>query len=346
MVDADVLDVDAAGSRRRRTAGPARPGGRARRRTPTRWPGPGRRACPGWPACRRPRARADRRERVAVARRRPRRSGRRAGRGTSPRSSSTASALAPTICCHMAGSLPATRVTSRTPWPDSARWPSGASASCPATRAASRCGRCEVRATARSCSSGGSRTRTAPHSAASSSTSADRAGVGRGVGGDRPGSAVEERRARGQRSGPLAAGHRVRPDVPSQEVGLHGRGDLVQRPGLHAAHVGDDRVGLGQRADAAPRRAGRAARPRRRAGDGPPAATGRPAPRPEAVRTCSGETSESSTSRPARRQASADRGAEQSGADDEHRPAQRGHRSSGTERTRVRSLRSDAAPCR
>ncbi len=79
---------------------------------------------------------------------------------------------------------------------------------------------------------------------------------------------------------------------------------------------------------------------------GPRARRDDPAPRPEAVRTCSGETSLSSTSRPARRAASA--------IDVPRRPvpttrsgpvSEVGH-ASGTERTRVRSLRSDAAPCR
>ena len=67
------------------------------------------------------------------------------------------------ICCHSRGSPAATRVTSRTPWPDSDRWAAGASASAPAISAATTWGTWEVRATAASCSSGLKKNGVAPH---------------------------------------------------------------------------------------------------------------------------------------------------------------------------------------
>ena len=88
----------------------------------------------------------------------------------------SATVLAVTICSHSPGSPAATRVTSRTPCPDSARCSRGASVSRPAATAASRCGRCEVRATAWSCSSGENVTGVAPHSRASSVTASTASG--------------------------------------------------------------------------------------------------------------------------------------------------------------------------
>ena len=132
---------------------------------------------------------------------------------TSPSRRSTAAALPVTICSHSAGSPPATRVTSRTPCPESARCSGGASASRPATSTASRCGRWEVRATATSCSSGAISSAVAPH-VRQGDHGVDRLRAGACVRDDRPRAAVEERRRRGQRAGPLAARHRVRPDVP------------------------------------------------------------------------------------------------------------------------------------
>ena len=137
------------------------------------------------------------------------------------------------------GSPAATRVTSRTPWPDSARWPDGASTRLPAARAASRCGTCEVRATAASCSTGLSRSGTAPATRASSSTRSTTAGSAVVVRRDRPRTSVEQRGGRRERTGPLAAGHRVAADVPLEAGGA---GQLGQRAGLHAADVGDDGV--------------------------------------------------------------------------------------------------------
>ena len=86
--------------------------------------------------------------------RRPRSSGRRGRRAPPPAGRARRSALDSRICCHSAGSLAATRVTSRTPCPERARCSGGAAASRPATRTAARWGRCEIRATARSCSAG------------------------------------------------------------------------------------------------------------------------------------------------------------------------------------------------
>ena len=58
------------------------------------------------------------------------------------------------------------------------------------------------------------------------------------------GPAVEERGAGGERSGPLAAGHRVAADVP---LDAGQTGHLGERAGLDAAHVGHHRVGARQR---------------------------------------------------------------------------------------------------
>ena len=159
---------------------------------------------------------------------------------TSPSSRSTAAAFPVTICSHRAGSPPATRVTSRTPCPESARCSGGASASRPATSTASRCGTWEIRATATSCSSGAISSGVAPHSRARARTVSTAAGPGAGVRRDRPRAAVEQRRGRGERAGPFGARHRVRPDVPLQAGRL---GDHAERRALDAAHIGDDGVG-------------------------------------------------------------------------------------------------------
>ena len=143
---------------------------------------------------------------------------------TSSSSAVSASVLAVTICCHSSGSPAATRVTSRTPCPDSARCSRGASVSRPAATAASRCGRCEVRATAWSCSAGEKVTGVAPHSRASSVTCATASGRRGVVRGDRPGPAVEQRRRRRERPGPLAAGHRVAADVATDVLRGQRRG--------------------------------------------------------------------------------------------------------------------------
>ena len=264
-------------ARRRRRAGPARPGGRGSTRTPTRWPAPGRRACPGWPACRRRRASAGRAARPAPpsrpprSARRARRAPRRAARGRRPRWRRRS---APTA----AGSLPATRVTSRTPCPESARCASGASASRPATRTASRCGRCEVRATARSCSSGCELDHGRPADLGEGDDQRHGGRVAPGVRGDGPRPAVEQRRAGRQRAGALAAGHRVRADVPRQGGGVHRAGQLAQRRRLHRADVGHHGLASRSAPRRRPRRGGRAGRRRRRAAARPPAR--RDGPRP------------------------------------------------------------------
>ena len=202
-----------------------------------------------------------------------------------------------------------------------------------------------MRATARSCSSGGSRTSTAPHRSASSSTSATAAGSALGwavTAQGRP-SKSAALAARGPERSLPAIGcdptyRRRTSGSTAAATSCSGRDftlptsvTTASRPGERAdehlaeqvgRHGHDDQLGAVLRLD---RAAG--AEPRggpdvlgRDVGEqhveaGPPAGQG-------------------------------DRGAEEAGADDEHRPAQRGHRASGTERTRVRSLRSDAAPWR
>ena len=306
VVDVDVLDVDARLARRRRTAGPARRGGRARRRRPTRVGA--RRAA----VLARDRAGAGdaRGQQLAEHGRGRRRSRRRCSdvelaRGPRASRPCSAPALAVTICCHSAGSPAATRVTSRTPWPgqrEVARRAPRRAGRRPAT--ASRCGRCEVRATAWSCSSGVTRPATAPQTAASASTSATAPAGEPACGRDRPRPAVEQRGAGGQRAGPLAAGHRVAADVAAQRR----RRACARRPrsglGLDAADVGDHGVACGAAPRRSRRRGGRAGpRPR-------PAAAGRRRrrrgrrPSPEAVRTCSAVDVASAAPRcPARRQA-------------------------------------------
>ena len=176
-----------------------------------------------------------------------------------------------------------------------------------------------------------------------------RAGRGRRVRRDRPGAAVEQGGGGGQRAGALAARHRVAADVPLDAGDARDRasGPVLMLPtsvttAPPASAARDHRAEVvGRHRDHDQLRA-------RRSG-----VRGRPAPRPEAVRTFSGETSVSSTSRPGAAAGQRDRGAEQPGADDLDRPDQgvrrvsgARHSSSGTERTRVRSLRRAAAPCR
>ena len=168
---------------------------------------------------------------------------------TSARRSSTASELASRICCHSAGSLAATRVTSRTPCPERARCSAGAAARRPATSTAARCGRWEMRATARSCSPGSITSGAAPHSSTSASTRRTASGRACGVRRDRPGTSVEEGRAGGEGSGALAAGHRVRADVAGEVVRSDPAGHLLERSGLDAADVGDDGSGAAQGVD-------------------------------------------------------------------------------------------------
>ena len=82
----------------------------------------------------------------------------------------------------------------------------GASASRPATSAAIRCGRWEVRATARSCSSGASATSTPPHSAHQRADQRHRAAASDGACGvtaqGRPSNRVAEAASGPERSEP------------------------------------------------------------------------------------------------------------------------------------------------
>ena len=186
---------------------------------------PGRRACRGWPGCRRRRGRGSRR----AGARSPS-----ATRVDAARRASVAdlARAAPSTAVGVGGDdlLPQRRVAGGDPGDVAHALPGerevlgGARRPAGRRRAtASRCGRCEVRATARSCSSGRQphrrRRRTA---AASASTSATAAGSDAVVRGDRPGPAVEQRGARGQRAGPLAAGHRVAADVARRASGAGG----------------------------------------------------------------------------------------------------------------------------
>ena len=118
----------------------------------------------------------------------------------------------------MSGSPAAIRVTSRTPWPESDRCSGWASASCPAVSTASRCGRCDVRATARSCSTGESRTGSAPHSRASASTSPTAFGEECTCGVIAHGRPSNSAAVAGERTGPLAAGHRVAAHVAGEQA--------------------------------------------------------------------------------------------------------------------------------
>ena len=129
-----------------------------------------------------------------------------------------------------------------------------------------------------------------------------RPGATPACGRDGPRPAVEERGRRGQRTGALAAGHRVAADVPLDAGHARDRGE---RAGLHAADVGDDRVRCRAARARSRCRGGRAARRPRPAAGGPRAARGRPAPSAGRRAHVLGDASVSSTSRPARRQASA-----------------------------------------
>ena len=107
-------------------------------------------------------------------------------------------------------------------------------------REASRCGTCDVRATALSCSVGVNITGTAPQTSTSAATRTyGPSGRGAVVPADGPRAAGEQVGGRRERSGPLTARHRVAADVP--RCGRV-RGDLSERSRLHAAHVRDDRV--------------------------------------------------------------------------------------------------------
>ena len=199
----------------------------------------------------------------------------------------------------MSGSPAAILVTSRTPCPDSDRCSGWASASCPAVSTASRCGRCDVRATARSCSTGVSRTGSAPHSRASASTSWTASGDGVHVWRDRPRSPLEQR----ARSRPADRTARCRPSGGcrrSRPAGPRRRG---RRSARTAGSSRCPRRSPLPRARGPPRptrRCGRAGRRRRSAVRRPRPEQAVPAPRPLAVRTCSWLASVSHTSSPAR----------------------------------------------
>ena len=227
VVDVQVLDVDPDLARRRRTTGPAPPGGRAPRRTPRRWPARDRRACRGWPACRRPRGSGSR-SRLASSSLASTSTSRSSSSCTSRRISLTAAWFARMIWLHMSGSPAAIRVTSRTPWPESDRCSGRASASCPAVSTASRCGRCEVRATARSCSTGESAHRLGAAQPGERLDEGDRLRRGVHVRGDRPRPARRTGRRRGEGARALAARHRVAAHVAGEQVLAH----LVRRPAL------------------------------------------------------------------------------------------------------------------
>ena len=147
-----------------------------------------------------------------------------------------------------------------------------------------------------------------------------------------------------KRAGALAAGHRVAADVAGELVGVHRPATSAQRGTLDAADVGDDGAGAAQRLGDL---LGEVVR-----GDGDDhqlradvvRVEVRRRPRPVAMRRCSWFTSlQRDVDARRARSASADRRAEQAGADDEDRALKH---SSGTSRTRVRSRRRAAAPCR
>ena len=310
---------------------------------------PGRRACRGWRGCRRRPRRAARRAPSPVAVGDRARAARRARRGTSSQQRRAARrALAVTICSHSAGSPPAIRVTSRTPCPDSARW-SGGRVGQPAgdqrgqqVRQVRDAGHRPVVLL------GGHPDRRRRRTARPArSTSATASGSDVVVRGDRPRPAVEEGRRRGQRAGPLAAGHRVAADVaaPALGAGVRGlgsgspltlptsvttaseaasaRGPRSRRggPGGTATTTSCGRSGRRRRDRRRGRRRCARARGERRRGAPRARRGGRPArPRCRAGRR----------RRPGPVRSEVTHG---------------GH-SSGTDRTRVRSRRSVAAPCR
>ncbi len=147
------------------------------------------------------------------------------------------------ICRHRAGSPAAIRVTSRTPWPERARWRGSASSNCPATSTAIRCGRWEVQ---------GDRAvvlaRRDPDGRGAARSREQLDGVhrlvrGRGMRGDRPRAAVEQRGAGGERAGALAAGHRVAADVVRERLGTDQPADPLHERPLHAPDVGDQGPG-------------------------------------------------------------------------------------------------------
>ena len=135
VVDVDVLDVDPDLARRRRRAGPARRGGRAPRRRPTRVGRAGPPCLPGIAAGAGDAAGQDLAEvGPASPARRPRSGASRSVAHLAEQRRAPPSALAGhDLLATAPGRRPATRVTSRTPWPDSARCSAGASASRPAT---------------------------------------------------------------------------------------------------------------------------------------------------------------------------------------------------------------------
>ena len=201
-------------------------------------------------------------------------------------SSSTAAELAPTICSHSPGSLPAIRVTSRSPWPASTRslvrdGRSGGRPSAPTSGAAGATpGRRPRRGRRRPWSPAGRR-RPGP----AATTGATEAGVGAAVRGDHPG-AVDEQVGPSRRSGRSAGS---RPSGAIRRSGARStsrRQSACQHAGLDRADVGDGRPRVGLQAVHARRRRSRRAAPPRRPGRTSAATGGSmvPAPRPAATR--------------------------------------------------------------
>ncbi len=165
---------------------------------------------------------------------------------SSRRSASTGrmrAALAPMICTQSPGSLAAMRVTSRTPPPARSSEPSGASCSRAAMSVETLRGVRDV--------GDGLVVRLRRHRH-DRGTDVERQVLDHGgalvrdrvVAGDHPRPSDEQVRARGGRPGALPPRHRVRPDVAG-DVGRC-RHEPVERSGLHARHVRDDRTRVGR----------------------------------------------------------------------------------------------------
>ena len=186
----------------------------------------------------------------------------------------------------------------------------------PATSAASRCGRWEVRATAWSCSSGPNITGVAPHSRPAPRPAPRPRGRPRRAG--RPPTAGRRTARRRRRTVPSA---RCRPSGGSRRSA---RAGLVARPaGASGAALTLPTSVTRRRSWSAPRRP---PRPRWSGGTATTTSCGRTssgstfaAPSPVAIRRFSTLTSRSATSMSWRRSASADRRTEEAGADDQDR---------------------------
>ena len=267
-----------------------------------------------------------------------------------------AAALPVMIWRHSAGSPAAIRVTSRTPCPDSARCAGGdvgqlaGRRARPSGAAGATCGPPPGRAR-----SGVIRTTAAPHAAASASTVATAAGSDVACGVTAQGRPSKSAALAGQRTGALAARHRVAADVAGERRGVDGRGHLRQRLPLHAADVGDHGAAVASAVATIAADRGRRHRDHDQGGRPGRPARGTPAPRPAAVRTWSScdvaepDLDPRRVAAPARSTCRAGPAPTTwTGPTDQLRAANRAKRAmpgaGSPDRTRVRSLRSVAAP--